>query len=246
MGGRVSEPLAGGRGFSTQLLFGVADCNPAPAEPQHPRASPSLSGRSPSRAPPASGRWPGWPQRAGCRRLALVPCPARLTSAVTQFPVPGKQQREISAAQTLHPSAFAVFQPVLALNYFSGRYSHPKCLSNTSQEEHRPAGASLTHGEAERQRHAGPTVRRPEQEPPPCLSHGVQTQLCPLPASGAPLCTGEHNGQSRWGFLRPRVPLSDCWGVPLAHGGCTWASKPLRSKVSSLKTARGNGFFLSL
>lgn len=49
-GGRVSEPLAGGWGFSTQLLFGVADRNPAPAEPQHPPASPRLSGRSPSRA----------------------------------------------------------------------------------------------------------------------------------------------------------------------------------------------------
>ena len=45
-------------------------------------------------------------------------------------------------------------------------------------------------------------------------------------------------------LLRPRFPSAapDCCGFLLGHGGGTWASKPLRSKVSSLETAGGIGF----
>lgn len=46
-GTQVSEPLAGGWALSTQVLFRVAGCNPATAEPQHPCASPSLSSTPP-------------------------------------------------------------------------------------------------------------------------------------------------------------------------------------------------------
>lgn len=61
-------------------------------------------------------------------------------------------------------------------------------------------------------------------------------------------------GHSRWTQQAellglPKIPVPTWWlltagGSLLGHGRCTWASNPLRSNGSSLRTARGNRFFL--